>query len=251
MFRSFLKAAKTTFYENVYAIKKQVPTGKPTISFTFDDAPLSALRTGANILARCGFEGTYYLAGTFADASGHPFARKFIDVSDARELHRSGHQVGCHTFSHRSFKNGSARENAQDASRNRDFWQDALGEPLLDFSYPFGDVTLDGKRAVRDRYLSLRGIRRGINRGLIDIACLRAVNLYSDAFNRSEIEAVIRDCEENDGWLIFYTHGVEDPTPERFDTTAEDFSWVVNRCQASRARTLRVDRARAYLFSDC
>jgi peptidoglycan/xylan/chitin deacetylase (PgdA/CDA1 family) len=242
-----MKAAKTAFYENVFANKQTLPANKPTISFTFDDAPLSALSSGAEILARAGFAGTYYLAGTFADASAHPGPRKFISTADARELRRGGHQIGCHTFSHRSLKSGSAHECAQDTARNRAFWQDALGEPLLDFSFPFGEMTVSGKRAIRDCYRTLRGNRRGINRGTVDVACLRAVSLYSDEFNRQEIENWITDCEANGGWLIFYTHGVADPAPERFDTTAEDFQWVVQRCQASSAKTLSVEKAREYL----
>jgi peptidoglycan/xylan/chitin deacetylase (PgdA/CDA1 family) len=44
----------------------EVPSQTPTVSFTFDDAPDSALTTGAQILEAHGVRGTFYIAGGLA-----------------------------------------------------------------------------------------------------------------------------------------------------------------------------------------
>jgi peptidoglycan/xylan/chitin deacetylase (PgdA/CDA1 family) len=247
MIRQALKAAKTAFYENIYAAWATLPSARPTISFTFDDVPYSALQNGAPILERHGVEGTFYLAATFAvDSAANQHTH--LTTDDARALRAGGHHLGCHTYSHRSLKSLSSKDCFLDAERNRNFWQQELGLPLEDFSYPFGDVTVGGKRALRDCYRSLRGNRRGINRLRTDMACLRAVSLYSSNFIRADIQALINDCSANGGWLIFYTHGV-DLTPDPFDIIPEDFRWVVECCRASSARILSVEKARRYLLT--
>jgi peptidoglycan/xylan/chitin deacetylase (PgdA/CDA1 family) len=248
MIRRALKAAKTAFYENIYAAWATLPSARPTISFTFDDVPYSAMQNGAPILERNGIEGTFYLAATFAvDSAAREHTH--LTADNARALRAAGHHLGCHTYSHRSLKSWSSKDCFLDAERNRSFWQQELGSPLEDFSYPFGDVTVGGKRALRGCYRSLRGNRRGINRLRTDMACLRAVSLYSASFNRDEIQALIDDCAANGGWLIFYTHGV-DLKPDSFDITPDDFRWVVERCRDSSAQILSVERARRHLLME-
>src|SRR5687768_3502481 len=70
----------------------------PLISFTFDDFPKSALRTGGAILKRHGLRGTYYaslgLMGT-QGPTGEIFSREDLAI-----LSEEGHELGCHTFGH-------------------------------------------------------------------------------------------------------------------------------------------------------
>jgi hypothetical protein len=48
------------------------------------------------------------------------------------------------------------------------------------------------------------------------------------------------------GWLIFYTHGVEDP-PGRMHTRPDDLAWLLRQC-ASRGLVLNVREARERLL---
>jgi peptidoglycan/xylan/chitin deacetylase (PgdA/CDA1 family) len=244
-----LRAAKAVFYENVYPLRATVPADRPTISFTFDDVPYSALTNGAPMLEQHGFGATFYVAATFAgDAARDGARRDHLSIEDCRALQQRGHQIGCHTFSHHPLTSVTAAQGFADAQRNRAFFEEGLGCALEDFSYPLGAVTVGAKRALRPCYKSLRAIRRGINRGVIDLACLRSVNLYSAQLRRDDVRSLVDDCCSNGGWLIFYTHGV-DVSPGRFDTHPDDFRWIVEYCRATRARILSVEQARPYLFS--
>jgi len=246
MIGKMFKTAKTVFYENVSASKVLLPANRPTISFTFDDAPYSAFEHGAPILEQYGVEGTFYVAGSF-DSVPVQEGRRYMTAQDVRLLHARGHQIGCHTYGHHSLRTLTMAESCVDAQRNREFWQQAIGCDLEDFSYPFGEVTLSVKKALKPYYQSLRGNRPGINRGEADMSFLRSVSIYSSTLRKDEIDSRIRDCEARGGWLIFYTHGVGEKAPERFDISVEDFKWVVDRSCNSAARVLNVRKAREYL----
>lgn len=238
------------FYESIFAVKRELPQNKSVISFTFDDAPVSSFKIGSAILERSNVHGTYYLSGRLATLPISPDRREFISVSDAKTLLQNGHQIGCHTYSHKSLSTLSASEYAADTEHNRAFWQDALGVELRDFSYPLGNVTLAGKYKIRDKYLSLRGIRNGTNRGKVDMACLRATSLSNSTFDPQKIERQIIDCVENGGWLIFFSHGLDEPAAKYFDLSAKDFAWAVDIARSSNAKVLNIEHARQYLFND-
>src|SRR5262245_38852097 len=71
---------------------------RPVISFSFDDCPESAIRTGGAILKRYSLAGTYYTSlGLMGQesASGRMFQRADLDL-----VLEQGHELACHTFSH-------------------------------------------------------------------------------------------------------------------------------------------------------
>ena len=70
----------------------------PMVSFTFDDTPGSAAAVGAPILDTHNARATFYVAGGLVDKwSGHWDG---ISVDEIVKLHRQGHEIACHTFSH-------------------------------------------------------------------------------------------------------------------------------------------------------
>jgi peptidoglycan/xylan/chitin deacetylase (PgdA/CDA1 family) len=77
----------------------RLPGDAPMVSFTFDDVPKSAATVGATILEEYGGRATLYVAGSLVGQwSG---LRAGIDADEIIGLHRNGHEIACHTFSHR------------------------------------------------------------------------------------------------------------------------------------------------------
>ncbi len=70
----------------------------PIVSFTFDDIPKSAATTGARLLEDHDARGTFYVSGGLVGTASSDWAA--ADAQDIVELHRHGHEIGCHTFSH-------------------------------------------------------------------------------------------------------------------------------------------------------
>src|ERR1700742_3510772 len=90
----------------------------PMVSFTFDDIPKSAATTGAEILERHGVRGTFYVSGDLLGKKSSPHWEA-ADAPDIAGLHRKGHEIGCHTFSHRRTCDLDAASLAAEIEQNR------------------------------------------------------------------------------------------------------------------------------------
>src|SRR5882672_4602790 len=69
------------------------------VSFTFDDFPRSAWVNGGAILEEYDRRGTYYAAMGLAGAANH--LGPMFEAGDLRAAHARGHEIACHTYSHR------------------------------------------------------------------------------------------------------------------------------------------------------
>jgi len=195
------------------------------VSFTFDDFPRSAWLNGGAILESYDRRGTYYtamaLAGT-ANNLGPMFTRDDMRAADAQ-----GHEVACHTFSHRDCAQMPATEIAAEIDRNADALSKMLGgAPVSNFAYPFGGVSQSAKNVLARRFTSCRGTGRGLIRGTADLADLPSTSLYSRNFDRDRLCRLIEGARAENAWLIFYTHDVaEEPSP--FGCTPAQFQSIV------------------------
>ncbi len=195
------------------------------VSFTFDDFPRSAWINGGAILERYGQRGTYYAALGMAGTANH--LGPMFELADLREAHASGHEIACHTFSHRDCARIPAAEIAAEIDRNAAALSAALAGASIDnFAYPFGGVSQSAKTALAKRFASSRGTGRGLNRGTVDLADLFSTSLYSRNFDRARLCQLIEDAQAENAWLIFYTHDVaEEPSP--FGCTPAHFQSIV------------------------
>lgn len=187
---------------------------RPLVSFTFDDIPESAGTHGAAVLESHGLRGTFYIAGGLC--GGRENGQLIVSAERALELHRDGHEIGCHTFHHSNVQLLGPRALQDEIARNRAFFRALSDEIALDnFAYPFGIPSLERKVQLQRVFASCRGIFPGVNRGLADLAHLRAVEVYDRTIDWPSIEGLLELTTRSNGWLIFYTHDVE-----------EDPSWI-------------------------
>lgn len=185
----------------------------PLVSFTFDDIPDSAAERGAAILEEAGGRGTFYVAGSLVGAV-EP-TRRLASREQCRDLHRCGHEIGCHTFSHRAVSDLGRTALAEDIARNARF----LGEidpgiAPANFAYPFNTTSLRAKRQLESHFATCRGGVPGINAGRIDPGFLRAVELADCCIDAAAVRSWIARAVEARGWLVFFSHGIsERPEP--------------------------------------
>jgi len=198
---------------------------RPIVSFTFDDAPLSAATIGADILEAAGAHGTYYVAGQLCGELEE--GRPILGVEDLVKLCGSGHELACHTYSHTPISTLTRQQMAEEARRNQAFIKEVCGDVhLTSFSYPFGDVSLARKLQAQSLFASARGIQPGVNSGLIDLGLLKAVAIYSASMPEERASAFLDLAERTTGWLIFYTHDVE-KTPSPWGATPDHLRTIV------------------------
>lgn len=196
------------------------------VSFTFDDFPKSALHHGGTILEKYEARGTYYTAAGLAGSEDE--VGPMFDISDVQAAFARGHEIACHTRTHLN----CARANASTMRaeiRDNTIALSALtgGIAPTNFAFPFGAVSPLAKRVMRPMFVTCRGISGGINHAQSDLAELCANKIYDSEFDEKKIRSVIDENEAMNGWLIFYTHGV-DETPKPYGCTPAQFELVVN-----------------------
>jgi peptidoglycan/xylan/chitin deacetylase (PgdA/CDA1 family) len=187
---------------------------RPVVSFSFDDFPRSAVTNGARILEGFGACGTFYVAGSLCGTLADGI-RQF-EKDDLSRLSEAGHEIGCHTFTHRRAGHMTDKALFDDLEQNAAFVENVIpGFEMSTFAYPFGDVSLSSKSRLRNRFAACRSIKAGLNRGRIDLSYLKAVQLYETMMDEDRLTSLITETVNRKAWLIFYTHDVED-TPSRF-----------------------------------
>ncbi|BCS36065.1 polysaccharide deacetylase [Luteitalea sp. TBR-22] len=245
MFIRHLDGARSRYRRQVasYFSRRTVPVdlADPLISFTFDDFPASALRSGGPILERHGATATYYVS---LGLLGMPTPTgRIVEGAALPGLLASGHELGCHTYSHcHSWNTAPARFRA-DVLRNRDVLADLLPEGRFEtFSYPIAPPRPRTKILTSNLFRCSRLGGQKINAGYCDLNQLSAFFLEKANGDIGEVERIINEACAAKGWLIVATHDIdEQPTP--FGCTPSFFSEVVRRAVGSGARILPVGRA--------
>ena len=195
------------------------------VSFTFDDFPRSAWVEGGAILERHGARGTYYAALGLAGTEDH--LGPMFGLDDLRAAQAQGHEIACHTFSHRDCRRASPEEMAAEIDANRTALAQALeGAAPANFAYPFGAVSQSAKGVLSRRFASCRGCGKGINNGIVDLADLFSNSLYGATFDGDRLRRQIDRTRAVNGWTILYTHDVRD-APSPYGCTPAQFAEIV------------------------
>lgn len=180
---------------------------EPMVSFTFDDLPKSAVTTGAALLEAHGARGTFYVSGGLVGGGTEEWAAG--DTEDLLALHHAGHEIGCHTYSHRRACDLTDASLAAEIGRNRRYFRDL--DPSIDvqtFAYPYGYGSFARKPLLRSEFQTCRSIVPGVNTGSVDLQFLRAMPLINRQMDRDGIDLAFDEAQSSNGWLIFYGHDV-------------------------------------------
>jgi peptidoglycan/xylan/chitin deacetylase (PgdA/CDA1 family) len=185
----------------------------PMVSFTFDDFPDSAATIGGPILDSYDAKATFYVSGSQVDKWSDHW--QGVAADNILELHRGGHEIACHTFSHVRATDLDAARLATEIEENRRY---LLGlNPSMrieNFAYPYGLGSVWRKAQLAKTFRSSRGIIPGINSGVVDLQYLRSAPLINHHIDEERIDGVFDALVDSNGWLIFYGHDVaSEPSP--------------------------------------
>lgn len=210
--------------------------GRPMVSFSFDDAPVSAAHAGASILEDHGARGTFFISMGLAGQDG-PMGPN-ADADEVRALMDAGHEIGCHTFSHLNCGAAPAGLATGDVENNRQALA-ALGAPEpVSFAYPYGEVSGPAKAALGARFALLRALHHGLVRQGSDLNQAPAVGIEGPGGETVARRWLQRALDER-AWLILYTHDVRaEPSP--YGCTPAALERLVDAAQAGGAAVVTV-----------
>ena len=238
---TFLGQARRCLLSSVARRRARLINSHPLISFTFDDFPKSALATGGAILKHTGVSGTYYTAAGLMGTTTE--LGPMFDQADLEILLEAGHELGSHTFSHVSARrmplSGYYKEVLKGQQELARYGKGTVG---LNFSYPFGHVTIRAKRRLSNMAPSCRSIHPGLNGPTVDLNLLRSNSLYGGVERLSFAQALIDENARQRTWLIFYTHDVQQH-PSAYGCTPDFFEKVVRFAADSDAQIVTVAHA--------
>ncbi len=218
---------------------RSVATSVPLVSFTFDDVPDTALANGAAILEKYGARGTFYIAGGLADRVEPD--RRLISSAGCRELFERGHEIGCHTYAHRSVRS-YGRSLSDDLDRNDRYLEQSGIERPENFAFPYNAAWPAARRILKKRYATCRGAGETVNRGDVDPWMLKSVEIRQPEDHAARLTGWIDDVRENPGWLIFFTHDIaEEPTA--YGCTPASFDHLVGHAVKSGCAVITVAEA--------
>ncbi|MED5549505.1 MAG: polysaccharide deacetylase family protein [Pseudomonadota bacterium] len=211
------------------------------VTFTFDDFPKSAATTGAAVLERHGWRGTYYASAGYAGGETHHGI--MFDAGDLARLTAAGHEIACHTYGHLDASAVSDRALVADVERNARALA-AMGHEaeITSFAFAYGEATPAAKRALGGRFATLRGIRAGINRGTVDRGLLASVPLDGGEAGIARAIEAAGTLPDHPGWLIYYAHDIQDE-PTQWGCTPAQFERVCEAVEASGAQVMTMAEA--------
>ena len=207
----------------------RVNLARPMVSFSFDDAPTTAARAGAEILEARGLRGTYFMSAMLEAGVGPmgPFAPK----SDAIALLAKGHEIACHTFSHMDCGSSPASAVEADVERNVEELA-AWGAPApTTFAYPYGDVSYDAKQVLARRYGLLRALHKGLIETGTDLNQAPAIGIEGMDGEATAL-AWLEKAIARKAWVILYTHDVEE-SPSEWGCTPGALERLADRAVAA------------------
>ena len=226
----------------------EIKLDQPVVSFTFDDAPRSAFRTGGDILKEFGAPSTYFVSLGLLGAETE--VGKIGSVDDLVDAVQSGDELGCHTFDHCDAWDISPTSFLASVERNRDALQRIVpGAQFKTFAYPKSGATLAVKPALSRRFECCRGGGQTFNTGRADLNLLNAC--FLDNWMKVDIDFMKRLIDANaaqKGWLIIATHDVAREST-RFGCTPNFLRAVAAHAKRSGASLLTVAQARKALES--
>ncbi len=219
----------------------------PLVSFTFDDFPRSAWSVGGPIMAAADVRASYYVSGGFEGRTRDGVEHFRRD--DLAALHEAGHEVGCHTFDHLRLTTASRADADATIARNDAFVRETLGDvAMTSFAYPYGDVTIPTKRYIGAKFPIARGIWDRVNTGRADMNQLRSVGMERKSFDGVDFDAHIAETVASKGWLIFYSHDV-DENPTEYGCTPKQLEGMIARVTAAGVEILPVKDAAARIVN--
>jgi peptidoglycan/xylan/chitin deacetylase (PgdA/CDA1 family) len=209
---------------------------RPMVSFSFDDAPATAVAEGCGALEAHGLRGTYYVAAELAGRTGPMGLNAAQD--DLMQAAAAGHEIACHTYSHLDCGQADRATIEADVERNAATLSAWGAAPASTFAYPYGDVSLAAKQVLGGRYDLLRGLHHGLIEAGTDLNQAPAVGIEGP-----EGEIVVREwidrAIERRAWLIVYTHDVV-AAPSPFGCTPGALNRLIDHALAHEAEIVTV-----------
>jgi peptidoglycan/xylan/chitin deacetylase (PgdA/CDA1 family) len=187
---------------------------RPMLTISFDDAPVSAVTGGAQILERHNVRGTYFISTGLCGKDSH--LGRYATLDEVCALAKAEHEIACHTQSHLDCGRAEPADIAAELDANAQALASIDIVPET-FAYPYGDVSPRAKALFKRRFSAARALHHGLIATGSDLNQAPAVGIEGAQGEHTALEWMRRAAERK-AWLVLYTHDVRD-TPSDWGCT--------------------------------
>lgn len=123
---------------------------------TFDDGCTDVLEHGLEILARHNFRAIQFLVSGFLgkrnewDIAKGDVPERLMDEAQVQEWLKAGHEIGCHSATHRNLRHLSETEALMEIGDSKKVLEDRFGFKVDHFCYPYGSWNTRLSRLVEE-----------------------------------------------------------------------------------------------------
>jgi peptidoglycan/xylan/chitin deacetylase (PgdA/CDA1 family) len=150
IFTSQMNWLRTNHWRGLSVDEALTPRSENSVAITFDDGCETDLIAAAPILKQDGFNATFYITAGFLGRTG------YMSISQLRQLHALGFEIGCHSLTHvylDDLDDAGLRREIVDAKKNL---EDIIGVKVDHFSCPGGRY--DGRTSGMAREAGYRSL---------------------------------------------------------------------------------------------
>jgi peptidoglycan/xylan/chitin deacetylase (PgdA/CDA1 family) len=164
-----------------------------------------------------GLPSTFYIISGFL---GEQFPQ-YMDLDEIKELEKQGHEIGCHTASHRNLTTESPSIIESEINLSLKYLKDQ-GLNIKTFCYPYGEYNEEIVRIVKQSFSGARSCHSGynerINPYLLECYLLRRNTTFL------QVKKLI---DNNTNWLILVFHQINNESRE-WSSTPEMLKQIVD-----------------------
>ena len=208
---------------------------KGAVTLTFDDGWKSIYENAFPILQTAQIAATHYVISGYLDDSQFP---AYLNAQQIRALTSAGHEIGCHTASHKHLPEESASMIESEVKLSLRFLR-KLAIPVETFAYPFGQYDERVVATVKSAGFSgARSVIPGFNDESADHFLLQCqeVNVRTSL---DEVIGWIESARETQKWLILVFHQI-DEEGRAYSARPQTFAQIVDHLRKKSIKTLTV-----------
>ena len=170
--------------EAVDRLRRGQPFPKRSIVITFDDGYQSVYEEALPVLRDYGMCATVFLTVGESEAAGAVGrlpslgGRSMLSWSEIREMSKIGFSFGAHTLTHPDLTRLPVDRVEAEICRSKAVIEDALGNPVNCFAYPYGRYDQRSRDIVRQHFVCACSDKLGLTTSSSDLYALERVDAY-------------------------------------------------------------------------
>ena len=172
------------------------------VTLTFDDGYSCAYDHALPVLQKNGAQATFYITTQLLGQPG------YLTKDQVKELKDHGQEIGSHGFTHRKLTTLSSQEVREELSTSKSMLEEITQAPVNHFAPPYGSVSRQVTRLIKEFYHSIRLTRSGKQQKhplpvLIKARIVFSTTTLEDFDSWLQLEAARK------GWLVLVYHHID------------------------------------------